>query len=64
VPDAPARIVWDHSAVGDRVVVPVRPRVSIALEPDGVYEFQALPELVRAFPAAGADALRYAADGS
>jgi hypothetical protein len=50
------RIVWDHSAVGTRVVHPDA-AVEVSLGTDGVYEFHALAALTQHLPAETAEAL-------
>jgi hypothetical protein len=47
-----ARIVWDHSAVGDRVICRSRlgHHVTFALEPRGVYEFRGLVQVACRYP--------------
>ena len=46
------KVVWDHSAIGSSIIYPLSKtrRLTIALEPDGVYEFKTLPVLAKQFP--------------
>lgn len=46
------KIVWDHSAIGNSIIYPLSRtrRLTISLEPDGVYEFTALSAFARQFP--------------
>jgi hypothetical protein len=51
------RILWDNSAISDRVECRVRPRVSVGLGESGIHEFRALAMLAAAFPDETLDAL-------
>ncbi len=46
------RIVWNHSAIGHSIIYPLSRylRLTISLEPKGVYEFTALSAFARQFP--------------